>query len=553
MAQEIELPEDIQYFVTDGAWQAAYDALRTRRAAGPLDTRCLHALATAAYMIGREEEFVDLMTALYDAHMNEGQPLRAVRAAFWIGLTLMFRGEHGRGGGWLAKAAGLLDEVPGDCVERGYVMLPQVEMAFGKGDPAAAEAVAKKGLQIAVDHRDDDLAAMARHLVGRARLMQGDIAGGMSLLDETMIAVTSGRLSPIVTGLIYCSVIAACQRFLIFQRAREWTRALSGWCAAQPELVAFTGRCLIHRSEILNLAGDWDAAEAEASAAGARLESGGSASHLAGQAHYQRGEILRLRGQFGPADACYRQAAECGFDPQPGLALMRLAEGRAEPAMAAIRRALSAAEAPVQRLRLLPAGIEIALSQGERETAASWCDELVRLTRSNDCEAARAQCDAAQAALALAAGDIGQALRLFDRAIAGWRDVDAPYAVARLRLQNARACAALDDRETALAEARAARDTFSRLGAVPDLQEAEALLGSHDSPVPSLLTPRQTEVLSLMAKGLTNREIAERLGLSTRTVDRHVSDILTRIDAPTRAAATAYAVANGLIGPGVPG
>ncbi|RYH06737.1 helix-turn-helix transcriptional regulator [Tropicimonas sp. IMCC6043] len=529
-----------------GNWQDEYDRLAAQDAASGLDTEELEALATAAYMTGREDDYLSVMTRLFETQDVAQKVQAAARTAFWIGLTLMFRGEHGRGGGWVARAVALAKQLAPDSAVHGYVLVPSAEDALDRGDPAEAQALAQRMLVIGEGSGDADLVAIARHIVGRARLAQGDIAAGLADLDRTMIAVTEGRCSPIVTGLIYCSVIDACQSFQIYQRAWEWTTALSGWCSTQPGLVAFTGRCLIHRAEIMVLAGDWSAAEGEAGTACKRLAQG-PAAHHAGPAFYQRGEVLRLSGRYGEAVEAYRAASRHGFDPQPGLALIRLAQGKQHSASAAIRRALVAAEKPTERMRLLPAAAEIALAAGDMTAAAGHCAELVKLGETYGSDAVAAVCAEIRATIALNRGEAEAALRDCSRAAAVWRQLPAPHRLASIRLLTGRACAALGDADTARAEAEASLETFRGLGAEPDVRAAKAVLRTLSPSAENPLTPRQTEVLGLVARGLTNREIAGELGLSERTVDRHVSDILTRIDAPTRAAATAWAAANGLI------
>ncbi len=530
-----------------GEWEAAFARMSEADRSGTfVDGDSLRSFALAAYMTGREELFLELMGRAFDAYSDAGLPRDAARTAFWIGLTLMFRGEHGRGGGWLARAGHMVEEAGQDCAEAGYLLLPKVEMSFGAGDDKAAVDFAQQALVIGERHQDEDLVALARHLVGRARLALGEVSDGLSALDETMVATTEGRLSPIVTGLIYCSVIEACQRYQIVRRASEWTEALSNWCSSQPELVAFTGRCLIHRSEILLFDGRWPEAEVEASAAIRRLGVGPSARH-AGPAHYQQGELHRLRGAYQAADACFRSASALGFDPQPGLALMRLRQGAVLSAAASIRRALAAADTPTRRMRLLGAATEIALEQGHVDEARAFIDEMEALAGEHPSEAVRASLAEMRGDLASRDGDPERAVNWHAQAAELWRDLACPYRLARVRLRSARTCEALGDKEGALDEARAARDALASLGAEPEVQDAEAFIRSRTQGHDAILTRRQTEVLGLVAKGQTNREIAERLGLSQRTVDRHVSDILTRIDAPSRAAAAAYAVHHELI------
>ena len=529
-----------------GMWSAAFDLMSGLDARHKLNGHALQSFATAAYMIGRESTFLELLERAFEAFCAGTEPLKAARSAFWIGLTLMFRGEYGRGNGWLVRSERLVDEFGNDCVEKGYILLPRVESSLASSDLAAADHYASEAVRIGAQFGDEDLQALGRHFKGRIQIETGNTSDGLILLDETMIAVTDGRLSPIVTGLIYCSVIEICQNYQIQNRAKEWTEALSGWCGKQPELVAFTGRCLIHRSEILIFDGKWTEAIAEAGAACRRLLAG-PVEHHAGPAYYQEGEVLRLSGRYDEADESYRSASRLGFDPQPGLALMRLRQGKSQAALSSIKRTLASVRNPVGRMRLLPSAVEIMLATGDIETARKLCEELSGLAARHVSDAVEAASAEAIGDLSFAEGNLEGALPNYARAAELWRDLHAPYRLSRLRLKIGQTCAALGDSEGAGREIEAASDVFGKLGAEPDRKVAEELLRSLRQGVEGLLTPRQTEILQLVAEGLTNREIAQRLGLSERTVDRHVSDTLTRIDVPTRAAATAFAISHGLI------
>lgn len=544
-----DLPAEIERRFRTGEWLTAFELLRSADEAGGLDGPALERYATAAYMIGREDAFADLMQRAFDAHCGAKADMRAARVAFWLGLTLMFRGEFGQGSGWLARAGRLVEEHGADCVERGYVLLPRAEQSLSSGDLAEAERLSVDAVGIGSRFADEDLLAIARHLLGRCRLLAGRMTDGLGLLDEAMVAVTTGRVSPMVTGLIYCSVIDICQTFHIYQRAKEWTDALSGWCASQPELVSFTDRCLIHRSEILIFDGKWEAAAAEAARASSRLQRS-PARHRAAPAVYLEGEVHRLCGRFAAAQKSYRTAHQLGHDPQPGFALMRLEQGDLQSATSAIERSLSALRDDLGRMHLLPAAIEIALGAGDIGAAQAHCAELTRLSHSFPSTLVEAMLSEATGDVSFATAGPAAALPEFRRSAEIWRTLGIPYRLAHVRLKTGRACAVLGDTEGARAEMEAARDGFAELGAVPDAKKAEAALrGLRKTGQGGLLTPRQTEVLALIAQGLTNRDIAERLGLSRRTIDRHVGDILTRTGVPTRAAATAYALTRGLIGP----
>ena len=280
-----------------------------------------------------------------------------------------FAARSGPATGWIARAQRLLEHEEHECAERGYLLLPVVEQHLAAGDLEAAYATAAEAAEIGERCGDADLIACTRHDQGRIRIQQGQVEKGLALLDEVMVAVTAGELSSLVTGLMYCSVIQACQEVYAFGRAREWTAALAQWCEEQPEMVAFTGVCRVHRAEIMQLRGAWQEAIEEAQRARERAQ--GISRQTAAAALYQQAEVHRLRGEFAAAEEAYRSASQWGLEPQPGLALLRLAQGRTDAAVAAIRRAVSATADRLQRTKLLPAYIEIML--GRRRRPGSAC------------------------------------------------------------------------------------------------------------------------------------------------------------------------------------
>jgi DNA-binding NarL/FixJ family response regulator len=373
---------------------------------------------------------------------------------------------------------------------------------------------------------------------GRSLIQQGNVATGLVLLDETMLAVLAGELSPITTGLMYCSVIGTCQEVYAWNRAREWTFALSRWCEQQSNTVAFFGTCLVHRAEVLQFHGSWHEALTEAHRA---CECGeGSDRKPPARAFYQQAEIHRLRGEFSEADEAYRAASRLGCDPQPGLALLRLAQGAVDAAGTSITRLLSVTSERLQRARLLPAHLEIMLARGDIREVSNACRELEDLAGFLDSDVLRATAARAQGALALAQADPRTALGQLRSAFEWWQRLDAPYESARVRVLIARACRALGDDEAAALEIDAARIAFDELGARPDLAALDAAKTSV-SAVVNPLTPRERDVLRLVAAGHTNKEIASLLGLSERTIDRHVGNILNKLDVSSRTAATTYA------------
>jgi DNA-binding NarL/FixJ family response regulator len=528
------------------AWADAFAALSLADQSAHLGAEDLELLAMSAYLIGRDHDYLNALDRAHAAHVDAGASLRAARCAFWLGLRLLFRGEVGRATGWLARAQRLLEREAHDCAEHGYLLLPVVEQQLRAGDVEEAFLTAARAAEIGERCGEADLIVCARHQQGRIRLAQGRVEEGLALLDEVMVAVVAGELSALVTGLMYCSVIQACQQVYAFGRAREWTTALARWCEGQPEMVAFTGVCRVHRAEIMQLHGDWRDAIEEAQRARARAE--GIDHHAAAAAFYQQAEVHRLRGEFAEAEEDYRSASQWGWDPQPGLALLRVAQGRIDAASAAISRALSAAADRLGRAKLLPTYIEIMLAAGEIQEARDACRELEGIAQSFDVEVLRAIAAQARGEVALAEGDAHAALVALRRALQIWQQVEAPYLAARVRALTAAACRALGDTDGFDLELAAAKTVFEELGAAPDLARIESLTRStQPSPRPHGLTTRELQVLRLVAAGKTNKAIAVELCLSEKTIDRHVSNIFTKLDVPSRAAATAYAYEHKLI------
>ena len=425
------------------------------------------------------------------------------------------------------------------------MMLPVMYQHEAAGDLAAAAAAAAAALEIGQRFGDADLFALAAGGQGYMLLKQGRVKEGLGLLDEAMVAVTTGELSPIPTGLVYCGVILACQEVYELGRAREWTAALTRWCADQPDLVAFTGRCLVHRAEIMQLEGAWTDALEEARRAGHRFAE--TRNSAAGLALYRQGELLRLQGEFEVAEVAYREASRSGWEPQPGLAQLRLAQGRKDAAAAAIRRAAGEIAEPLKRAGLLAAYVEIMLAVDDLDEARSACRELAEIAESYESRMLAAMVEQARGAVDLAGGDTRPALVSLRSAWRLWHELDAPYETARVRVLVGLACRLLGDSDAAAMELEAARDVFETLGAAPDLRYVESLIGSAAARESYGLTPRELEVLRLVAAGRSNREIAEALVISEHTVARHVQNIFAKLQVSSRTAAGAFAFEHGLI------
>jgi len=529
------------------AWVDALESLSRADQAVPLGPDELELLATSAYMVGRDDEHVRALERAHHAHLDAGDTPGAVRSAYWIGHNLMLRGEMGPATGWFGRAHRLLEREERDCAERGYLLIPVLVGHAIAGDHAAAYETATEIAEIGTHFADRDLIAIGVHEQGHALVRQGRFEEGLRLLDEVMVGVTAGELSPIVTGLVYCNTIGFWQSVYELRRAREWTDALTRWCEQQPEMIAHTGVCLVHRAEIMQLQGAWDAALEEARRAGERFAEGVLNERVCGKAYYRQGEVHRLRGERSAAEGSYREASRRGYEPQPGLALLRLTEGKGDAASSAIRRVLDEASQPRARAALLPAYVEIMLASGEIEEARSACRELETISGAHRSDMLRAMSAQARGALALAEGDPQVALVALREAWHAWQELEAPYEAARVRVLVGLGCRAVGDEDTAAWELDAARGAFAGLGAAPDAARVDSLTASPQAAAAHGLTQRELQVLRLVAQGATNRSIAAELVLSDRTIDRHVSNIFAKLRVSSRAAATAYAYEHDLV------
>jgi DNA-binding NarL/FixJ family response regulator len=510
-----------------------------------LDGDDLELAVTTAYLGGRVAEAMAALQRAEQAHTRQGDHRRAARSAFWLSFLLLGRGELAQGSGWLARARRLLEHEPPDCPEQGYLLLPAVMEQLQAGDHAAAQATAARAAGIGRQAGEADLVALAQFLQGAAAVTGGDVAHGLAMLDEAMVAAVAGELTPPVTGTIYCGVIEVCQEVAELRRAREWTEALTAWCDSQPGLVTFTGQCLVHRAEILRLGGAWPEAVEAARRAAERLAE--AEDELAiGAACYQQAEVHRVLGQFEAAEGAYQLASRWGREPQPGLALLRLAQGRTEAAEATIRRVLGETTDRLGRARQLPAAVEILLAAGDAGAAGAAAAELAGIAGDYGTAALRAAADHARGVVLLAEGEAGAAVAVLRGAWRAWRELEVPYEAARVRALIGQACRELGDEDAAAMEFDAARTVLARLGAAPDLERLDQLAGLARAGTGGL-TGRELEVLRLVAAGKTNHAIAAALHLADKTVHRHVSNIYAKLGVSSRAAATAYAYEHHLV------
>jgi DNA-binding NarL/FixJ family response regulator len=521
--------------VTHTEADAAYDARAWQRAfdlydlTPDLDARAFDRFAVSAMLLGRMADYYAIRERAYHQALAAGDVLDAARAALWIGTQKMVEGEFGSGGGWMARAARIVAEHDTGSEVRGYLLMAEAFGALAEGDLSRAISLSAEAAGIGRRHQDPDLTSLALHQEGQFLLEAGRPDEGLARLDEAMVGLTGGELSPMVTGIVYCGVIAGCWSVYELRRAQEWTTAMTAWCDSQPELASFTGECKVRRAELKQLQGAWSAALDEL----ADVRSEDVDVWAAGCAAYVRGDLDRLQGAFEAAEEGFSEAARLGFEPQPGLALLRLARGSSQAAAAMMRRSLAETTVVGKRIELLFAATEIMLTVGEKQEAAKAVEELAALSSSSRSPIVTALHQQALAAVQLADETPEVALAPLRSALGTWVRIPAPYQEARTRVLLAAACRALGDRESANHELDRAKGIFTDLGATPDV----ALLTGGEGG----LSPRELEVLRLVATGATNKAIAARLVLSERTVDRHVSNIFIKLGVSSRAAATAYA------------
>ena len=522
------------------AWGDAYGSLSLADKSNCLAGEDLELLACAAYLLGHAGECRRALRRAHRAHVEAGDPRRGARCLFWVAFTLLLEGDLAPAGGWLARASRLLAHEQQESAERGLLLLPAVVQASAAGDYASAEAAAGRAAEIGARTGDADLLTLALHFRGRALVKEGRVREGLALLDEAMVAVVAGEVWPPVAGNIYCSMIDACQEIADVRRAHEWTTALAAWWGTQPDMLTFTGQCLVHRAELMQLRGAWPEAVETTKRACDRLAHAAD-KYATGAALYRQAELHRVSGDLGAAEHAYREAAHWGHEAQPGMALLRLAEDKTEAAAAAIRRALAETTDRLMRAKLLPAHVEIMLATSDVPQARDAADELLEIAKDIDTPALRAVAGHAQGAVRLREGDARGALVAVRRAWETWRELDAPYEAARARVLIGYSCRALGDEDSARLELDAAHRVFEELGAATDLTRLEGPTTKEGAAVAHGLTARELEVLRLLATGKTNHAIAAELVLADKTVDRHVTNIFAKLGVSSRAAATAYA------------
>jgi DNA-binding CsgD family transcriptional regulator/tetratricopeptide (TPR) repeat protein len=540
----VEILERARTRFDEKAWGEALALFQAAEPAAPLEPEDLERLATSAYLAGRDDVCEASRARAHQLFLDRGDAELAAGSACRLAFTLLQRGELAPASGWFARAERILQDATLDSVVRGYLLIASAIQRIVQGDPAGGHAVFEEIAGIARRFGDRDLASFACHGRGRSLIRLGRISEGLALLDEAMVAVIAGDVSSMLAGDIYCSVLEACQETFDLRRAYEWTASLTNWCAAQPGIVRYRGECLLYRAEVMQLRGRWDEAARDARAACDMLMSRPGA----GAALYRLGEIHRLRGEMPEAEAAYTSANERGRKPQPGLSQLRLAQGRVDAAAASIRSVLADVRIQTARARMLGPAADILLAAGDLEHARAAATELSEIAAAFHSPLLSAASSHATGAVLLAEGDIAGAAAALRDAWESWRTLEMPYEEAHTCLLMAEVCQRRDDRDGRRLELDNARRLLKQLNAGVSLARiADPPVQHVNTPPAGSLSDREMDVLRLLAAGKTNREIAQTLFISEKTVARHVSNIFDKLSVSTRSAATAWAYRHKLV------
>ena len=503
--------------------------------------------ALAAYLRGDvATATATLIRAHHDALVADDRA-EAMRGVFWLVYVLITAGDGAQASGWATRCEALADSMEPGGVGEAYRLALASHRAAMHHDTEAALDLAARGAAAARRCREGDVLALLLNTEGRVLLRSGRLPEGWARLDECLVQVVSGDLSPVAVGTVYCSLIEACEELGEVARVREWTDALTRWCERQSGMATFLGQCLTHRSFVLWLEGSYQAA-AEAAVTACDRFAGAADVAATGRAFDRLGEARLRQGRLDDAEAAFLQAAEWGADPQPGLALLRLAQGDADTAAAMIRRVLAERPEPLERLRPLPAAVEILLAVDDVEGARAACHELAAAAERFGTSAVRAASppprprspsptagpsSPRRVAGTPSAGGASSTCRTSRRCAVTSSVGPVPHSATRRPPGSSATLPA------ARSSCCARRSTPPRHG--PTATEP---IGTPDRG----LSPRELEVLRLVATGRTNRQVAEELSLSVKTVDRHVGNLLAKLEVPSRTAAAAYAYEHGLVG-----
>ncbi|MFP5319134.1 MAG: LuxR C-terminal-related transcriptional regulator [Acidimicrobiia bacterium] len=522
-------------------WQAIHDEL-IQRDPSSLTAADLDRLGESLFWLDRPDDSIAVLARAFSAHVADGDHPGAVMAAWQLFYDHALVGETALANGWLERARRHAGDVEGS-VAAGFLAVAESDLARWGGAVDDAVRQAEAAVALGQATRDPDLLAMALQAKGQAMVARGHLEQGIAALDEAMVAVVNGELAPLFTGWVYCNALSTCHDLADLRRAVQWADAAMRWCEDLRDGRLYRGICRLHVVELASLRGRWETAAVMARQACDELTS--HDPRYAGEAYYLIGELHRMTGELDLAEDAFTRAHQLGRVPQPGLARVRLAQGRVAAAIRGLQSELeSVASLPMRRTDLLGTLAEAQVAVGDVDAATAAAGEMADIARAVGSDYLSALATTTEADVLLAGGDAVAACRRAGAAVEKFHALGLPYREARARTIRGAAAKAIDDYDTAQLELAAARQIFRRLGADPDARQLTALLG--DAPA-SLLSSRELDVLRLVARGSTNKEIAAELFVSEHTVARHLSNIYTKLGVGSRAAATAFGYEHSLI------
>ncbi|HEY3218389.1 MAG TPA: adenylate/guanylate cyclase domain-containing protein [Candidatus Limnocylindria bacterium] len=461
------------------AWRDAYERFAEADRAGGLGPADLDSYGEAAWWCGQPSDALALRERAYKAYVDAGDRRAAAGVAIQLAGDNASKRSFTLASAWLGRAERGLEGAT-DSREYGHLLIAKARMALGTGDMTAALPYLRNALELGERHGDRDVQAMALVIQGQLRIGQGDVREGLAMVDEATMAAVSGELGLMTTGMVYCCTISACRDVGDVRRASDWTEAAHRWCDRQ-SVSGFPGVCRVHRAELTALRGALAKAEQEARVACDELIRW-DIHEIAAAGFYEIGVIRTRMGDLPAAEEAFREAHAMGHSPEPGLSLVRLAEGKPAVALAALRRAHDEDPSRTGRAKLLPALVESAIAAADLATARAASEQLAEIAASFGTSSVQAAASETRGAVLLAEGETDAAQRELRRALDLWREVDAPYEASRTRMLIARAARAAGDDDTARLELGAAKATFERIGARRDARNAAAELGQDSAP-----------------------------------------------------------------------
>jgi len=542
VSDQAELLRQAHAAHSENRFSVADEAFARADQLGELSADDLVAWQDSTWWLGQADRALELAEVAHQHLLAEGQTTRGAQAAIGLGFLLMLRGDLAAGSGWIQRGRSLVERAP-DETAHWYVVHLDAENALHGGDLDRALDLAARVRDAAQRTSDTTLLSLALMTAGTALLRKGAVAEGMALVDEAMLPVRAGRIPPDMAGNLYCQMIAVCWELFDLRRAREWTAATERWCEQFDSAVMFSGICRMHRVQLRQVSGEWDGAAADARIVCTELV--GMNTEVVAEGHYLLAELLRLRGDTVGAASAYRRAHELGRDPQPGLALLTAQTDAVGAGLVSLVTALTTHQgAEYARAPLLHAVVDLAVDLPDLDAAEGASEQLTAMAHRWQSDGLHALAADARGAVLLAAGSPGEAVVSLREAVRRWQELEAPHACARSRTRLGQAYSALGDHGAATRELDVAERTLTALDAVADLRRLARL--RRGAGLPGGLTVREAEILRRVSRGGTNKQVADALVISEKTVARHLANIYSKLGVSTRTAAVAWARDTGL-------